>query len=164
MPILTYRSSNPLVDGRQSDSAMMIQRGVVRHFQINNVVMVPELTLANGMRADLTGIDEKGRIIVVEIKSSVEDYKADHKWHIYHEFCDQFYFASHAGVGEHIFPQDEGFILADEYGADILREAAEKKLSAARRKSMTLRFARAAATRLERVIGFGDLEAVPDVD
>jgi len=164
MPILTYKSSNPLVDGRQSDNALMIQRGVMRHFQLNNVVMVPELTLANGMRADLTGIDEKGRIIVIEIKSSVEDFKVDQKWHIYQEYCDWFYFASHAGVGEGIFPQNEGFILADEYGAEIIREAEEQKLGAARRKSMTLCFARAAATRLERVIGFGEPEAVQNTD
>jgi hypothetical protein len=154
MPILTYRSSNPMVDGRQSDHAAMIQRGVMRQFQQNGIALLPELILANGMRADLVGIDAKGRIILIEIKSSVEDFRVDNKWPQYLEYCDLFYFASHAEVPADIFPPQEGFILADNYGAEIIRPASEDKISASGRKALTLRFARASALRLERIIRF----------
>jgi hypothetical protein len=40
-------------------------------------------------------------------------------------------------------------ILADRYGAEIVRQAPEMRLAAARRKAMTLRFARAAAFSLQ---------------
>ena len=46
---------------------------------------------------------------------------------------------------------DTGLILADRYGAEIVRPAPEHRLAPARRKSMTLRFARAAALTLQAV-------------
>jgi len=149
-----------MVDGRQSRRASMIQHGVVRHYLQNDVALLPELTLANGRRADLVGIDNKGRIIIVEIKSSIEDFRVDQKWPQYREFCDLFYFASHREVPAEIFPQNEGFIVADEYGAEIIREANEQKLAAASRKALTLRFARASADRLEKVIRFAESAGV----
>lgn len=160
MPILTFRSSNPMKDGRQSENALMVQQGVMRHFLQNGIIMMPELTLANNMRADLIGVDTKGVITIIEIKSSVEDFKTDQKWPSYTEYCDRFYFASHSGVPENIFPNDEGFVLADNYGAEIIRPAVEHKLPAATRKALTLRIARAAASRLDRVIRFADSSGI----
>ncbi|MCF6320177.1 MAG: MmcB family DNA repair protein [Rhizobiaceae bacterium] len=164
MPIVTYRDSNPMVDGRQSDKALMIQCGVMRHFLLNDVALLPELVLANGRRADLVGIDKKGQIIIIEIKSSIEDFRIDQKWPQYRDFCDRFYFASHARVPAEIFPDDEGFIVADGYGAEIIREANEHKLAPASRKALTLRFARASAGRLERVIRFTQSAGVDTPD
>ncbi len=154
MPILTYRSANPLKDGRQSENALMIQRGVTRYFLDNDIAMFPEFTLANNMRADLVGLDNKGLVIIVEIKSSVEDFKADHKWNEYCKFCDRFYFASHKNVPENIFPRQEGFIVADNYGAEIIRPASEHRIAAPTRKALTLKIARAATRRIERVMQF----------
>jgi len=145
-----------MVDGRQSDLALMIQRGVTRHFHQNGVILLPELVLDNGRRADLVGIDSKGRVVVIEIKSSVEDFRVDQKWPQYREYCDLFYFASHVKVPQDIFPRDEGFILADNYGAEVIREANEVKISPARRKKLTLGFARASAMRLERIIRYAE--------
>jgi hypothetical protein len=48
-----------------------------------------------------------------------------------------------------IFPQDTGLIVADAFGAEIKCEAPEHRLPAATRKSMMLRFAHAAALRLQ---------------
>ena len=48
-----------------------------------------------------------------------------------------------------VIPQDAGLILADRYGAELVREPAEARLSASRRKAMMLCFARAAALRLQ---------------
>lgn len=164
MPILTYQDANPMVDGRQSDNAMLIQRGVTRYFRQNDIAIFPEFTLANGRRADLAGISKKGEIFLIEIKSSVEDFRVDQKWPQYLEYCDKFYFASHAGVPEEIFPQNEGFILADQFGAEIIREAPTLKLSAGRRKSITLQFARASANRLDRVIRFAHSAGIETPD
>lgn len=173
MPILTYTSSNPIVDGRQSELALMIQRGTTRFFLQNNIALLPELTLGNGRRADLVGINEKGKIILIEIKSSIEDFKVDQKWPEYREHCDFFYFASHKGVPAEIFPQEEGFILADNYGAEVIREAKEEKLPAGSRKALTLRFARTSTSRLEKIIRFAqnsgvtvpdDISGITDTD
>ncbi len=170
MPIVTYRSSNPMIDGRQSELALMIQRGVIRSFLKNEIILLPELTLNNGRRADLLGIDSKGKIVLIEIKSSVEDFKIDRKWPEYRDHCDLFYFASHKEVPMEIFPREEGFILADNYGAEIIRQAQEEKLSAQSRKALTLRFARASALRLEKIIRFAQSagiklpENISDID
>ncbi|PCJ85494.1 MAG: hypothetical protein COA52_16110 [Hyphomicrobiales bacterium] len=137
-----------LVDGRQSDTALMIQRGVGRMLHNRKFAVLPELTLASGRRADLMALSSKGELWIIEIKSSVADFKADHKWPDYRDYCDRLFFASHAEVPEDLFPQEQGLMMADPYGAEILRDAPEHKLSAARRKAVTLRFAAAGATRL----------------
>jgi hypothetical protein len=48
-----------------------------------------------------------------------------------------------------IIPASAGLILADRYGAELVREPVEERLTAARRKAMMLCFARAAALRLQ---------------
>ncbi|BCP55963.1 hypothetical protein K32_45800 [Kaistia sp. 32K] len=135
-------------DGRQSETALAIQRGVGRLFRARGHAIVTELVLATGRRADVIALGPSGEITIVEIKSSIADFRADGKWPDYAPYCDKLYFASHAGVPAEIFPQQAGLILADAYGAEILREAPHAPLVAARRKAMTLRFAQAAAHRL----------------
>ena len=111
MPILELNASNPLVDGRQSERAMLVRRGVVRHFAEAGVTFVAELPLSSGRRADLVGMDRRGRITIIEIKSSVEDFRTDGKWPEYLQHCDAFFFATHGGVPEAIFPQTQGLIV-----------------------------------------------------
>jgi hypothetical protein len=110
---------------------------------------VAELPLASGRRADLVALGGDGEIWIVEIKSSVEDFRVDHKWPDYRMHCDRLFFATAAHVPLEIFPGDAGLILADGYGAALVREAPEHRLHASTRKSMTLAFARAAALRLQ---------------
>lgn len=152
MPIIDVTAANPLEDGRQSERALAIRRGVVRLFRQSGIAAVAELPLASGRRADLVGLDGKGRFLIVEIKSSVEDFRADSKWPDYLAHCDTFFFATHPQVPQEIFPGEEGLIVADSYGAEIIRPAREGTLAGARRRAMTLRFARAAAGRLERIV------------
>jgi hypothetical protein len=106
------------------------------------------VTLASGRRADLVGLGRKGEVWIVEIKTSVEDYRADHKWPDYLDFCDSFYFATHAATPRDIFPDETGLIIADPYGGEIIRAQPHGLLSPARRKAMTLRVAQIAAQRL----------------
>lgn len=135
-------------DLRQSANALDICRGVHRLMIGHGYSCVSELPLANGRRADVAALSARGDLVIVEIKSSIEDFRTDHKWHEYLEYCDRLYFAVKPGFPVEILPQDAGLILADRFGGDIVREAPETKLAGSRRKAMTLRFARAAALRL----------------
>ncbi len=135
-------------DGRQSDTALLVQRGVARLMRAAGFAVLPEFTLATGRRADLLGIGETGEIWIVEIKSSPEDFRADLKWPEYRDYCDRLYFAIPTTMDPGMMPPDAGLILADGWGADILRQAEAANLHASRRKAVTLAFARAAALRL----------------
>lgn len=104
--------------------------------------------MSSGRRADLMTLSEKGDIWIIEIKSSIEDFKVDKKWPDYRQHCDRLFFATHDGVPLSIFPTDCGLILADAYGGHLLRDAPEHRLSAPARKALTQRFARVAAERL----------------
>jgi len=138
----------PPVDGRQSETALAIQRGVGRLFHQQGFAMVTELSLATNRRADVVALGPDGEIWIVEIKSSIEDYRVDVKWPDYRLSCDRLLFATHAGVPLDIFPEDAGLILADGYDAEVMRPAPEHRLAGATRKAMLLRFGRAAANRL----------------
>ena len=119
-------------------------------------VGVTEMTLVNSRRADVCALGPKGELSIVEIKSSIADFKSDHKWHEYRPFCDRFYFAVGHDFPQELIPQDAGLIIADKFGGAILREPEEYKLAAARRKAMTLRFGRLATRRLmqaQRALG-----------
>jgi hypothetical protein len=140
------------VDGRQSEAALRIARGTARLMYAHGFSIVSELPLPSGRRADLVGVDAAGRIWIVEIKSSIADFRADQKWPEYRWHCDRLFFATSLDVPCDIFPPDTGLIVADAFGADFKCEAPEHKLPAATRKSMLLLFARAAASRLQALI------------
>jgi len=144
---------DPLVihDGRQSETAASIQRGTGRLLRRAGLAVVNELPLKSGRRVDMMAVDPKGYITVVEIKSSVADFRSDCKWPDYRDWCDRLFFAVNIDMPLEILPADTGLIIADAYMAEILREAPEHRLSAARRKAVLLRFARAAAHRLHDI-------------
>jgi hypothetical protein len=137
-----------LIDGRQSETALAVQRGTGRLLRSLGFALVTEMPLASGRRADIVALTPNGDLWIVEIKSSLADLRADTKWPDYRLHCDRLYFAAPPELGREIFPADAGFIAADAYGAEILDEAGEHRLAAATRKAMTLRFARLAASRL----------------
>ena len=133
-----------------------ISSGVLRLMARFDFVGVTEMTLVNSRRADVCALGPKGELSIVEIKSSIADFKSDHKWHEYRPFCDRFYFAVGHDFPQELIPQDAGLIIADKFGGAILREPEEYKLAAARRKAMTLRFGRLATRRLmqaQRALG-----------
>ncbi|MCV3735142.1 MmcB family DNA repair protein [Rhizobium sp. TRM96647] len=148
MTLVSLHKDSPLVDGRQSERAMMVRRGVQRLFADLSHAVLAEMTLASGRRADLISLAPKGEIWIVEIKTSIEDFRVDRKWPDYRMHCDRLFFATHRGVPLEIFPEDCGLIVSDGYGAHILREAPEHKLAPPTRKSVTFAFARIAAGRL----------------
>jgi len=128
------------------DATTALTRGVARLFRDMGLAVLTEFTLPTGRRLDLIGLNQKGRLIAAEVKSCQADFEADQKWPEYLEYCDAFYFAVGPDFPRELLPAGEGMIIADAYGAAIVREAGERKpISAARRKSLTLRFARQAA-------------------
>ena len=138
-------------DGRQSERALLIQRGTLRMWRNLGHASVCELTLASDRRADVLSIDAANRIFISEIKSSSADFLSDRKWPDYLEWCDGFYFAIDTNTPEHLIPQSAGIVVADAFGAQILRAPEPRPaLSPQRRKAITLRFAQIAAWRLHR--------------
>ena len=89
MPIVSLHGDNPLKDGRQSARAMQIRRGMQRQLIEMRHVTLPELPLKSGRRADLVTLSVKGEIWIIEIKSSIEDFRVDRKWPEYRNFCDR---------------------------------------------------------------------------
>ena len=82
---------------------------------------VSEVSLANGRRADVAAVAESGEIWIVEIKSSIEDFRTDQKWPEYREYCDRLFFAVAPAFPREILPADTGLIIADRYGGEIVR-------------------------------------------
>jgi hypothetical protein len=142
----------PPPDRRQSETALAIARGTARLLRSLGFTCISELPLPSGRRADLVALNERGEIWIVEIKSSAGDLRTDQKWPEYRAHCDRLFFAFTQDLPCEICPADTGLIVADAYGAHLHCEAPEHRLAAATRKAMTLRFAMAAAQRINRLL------------
>jgi hypothetical protein len=139
----------PIVDGRQSVTALRVQRGVMRLLrETYDMACYAEVTLRTGRRADVLGIGPNGEIWIVEIKSSLIDFQVDRKWAEYREFSDRFFFAKPPELDADIFPQSEGLIVADGHDGAILRDSPLTSLAPARRKALMLKLARLGADRI----------------
>lgn len=146
-------------DGRQSETALMIARGVRRLLRARGFSSLTELSLTDGRRADIAAVNDEGEVLIVEIKSSTADFRADRKWRDYAACCDRLYFAISQGTPAELMPVEAGLIVADPYGAEILREAEIQRMAPASRRALLLRFAQAAADRLHRL---ADPAGAPD--
>jgi len=129
-----------------------IARGVCRLLRDLGYGAVTEFVLATGRRVDAIGIDGRGHVVVVEVKSSEADFRADAKWPEYRSWCDAFYFAVPTDFPRALLPEDCGLIVADGWGGAILRDAPVHPLPGARRKAVLLRFALAASGRLQTLL------------
>ena len=132
-------------------SAAKLARGVIRALNDLGQASLTEFTLRSGRRVHVIGLDPGGQLTIVEIKSSLEDFRADRKWRGYLDYCDRFFFAVAEGFPQEVLPEDCGLMIADGYGAAVLREAPLLPLAPARRRAQILRFAQTAAQRLNQV-------------
>ncbi|QQP89813.1 MmcB family DNA repair protein [Skermanella sp. TT6] len=139
-----------VVSGR-TGIADLLSRGVRRGLAERGFASLTEFRLASGRRADVMAVNEAGDVVIVEIKSSIADFRADQKWPEYQAFCDSFYFAVGADFPADLIPPECGLMVADGFGAVILRDAPLVKLNAARRRAVVLRVALAASGRLHRL-------------
>lgn len=130
--------------------AQLLTRGVGRALRDFGYVSLSEFTLRSRRRVDVIALNHSGAIAIVEVKSSIEDFRADHKWRDYRAYCDRFYFAVPPDFPRQVLPEDCGLWVADAYGAVLRREAPLQPLNATRRRSQILRFAQTAARRLAR--------------
>lgn len=125
-----------------------ITNGTCRLFVDMGLAPITELTLITGRRVDVAGLSTKGELVVAEVKSSIPDFRSDNKWTEYLDHCDRFYFSVNKDFPKELIPVEVGLIIADGYGGVIARESPTLKLAPARRKHLTLKFARVAAQRL----------------
>jgi hypothetical protein len=144
-------------DGRQSETALMIARGVRRFLSARGFSSLTELPLTDGRRADIAAVNRNGEVLIVEVKSSPADFRADRKWRDYAACCDRLYFAISGSTPTALMPVEAGLIIADPYGAQIVREAELRRMAPASRRALLLRFARAAADRLHRLADPGEM-------
>jgi len=124
-----------------------VTRGAARLLIGLGYAPLAEVSLPNGRRADLMALGPRGEVLIVEVKSSAEDYRVDRKWGEYAPFCERFYFAVAPEFPRQILPDGPGLIVADGFGGAILTDSPHIPLAPARRKALTLAFARLAAMR-----------------
>lgn len=135
--------------------AAAILRGTQRLIRSLNFESLSEVPLGNGRRADILALGHNGEVWIVEIKSSIADFRADQKWPDYRDYCDALLFAVAPDFPAEILPADVGLIFADAYAGDLIRQPSQHPLSPARRKALTLSIARMATMRLHARIDPG---------
>jgi hypothetical protein len=136
-----------LVSVSRPETTEAVTRGAAKLLVALGYAPVAEVGLPNGRRADLMALGPKGEIVIVEVKSSLEDFRCDQKWGEYGPYCDAFYFAVAPEFPRDILPTGCGLIIADGFGGAVVEEAQSEPLAGARRKALTLAFARLAAMR-----------------
>jgi hypothetical protein len=127
----------------------LLARGVCRHLRQYDFTCIEEFVPDTGLRVDVMALGPKGELWVIECKSSRADFQSDNKWHGYLEWCDRYFWAVDADFPTELLPEDTGLIIADAYDAEVIHMPDEEKLAAARRKKLTLKFARNSASRLQ---------------
>ena len=128
----------------------ILARGVTRHLQSHGFVSLQEFIPTRGLRADVMALGPRGEFWLVECKSSRVDFQTDRKWLGYLDWCDRYFWAVDDVFPTELLPEDSGLIIADGFDAEIIRDGEVRRLAAARRKALMLRFATAAARRLQR--------------
>lgn len=130
----------------------VLARGLCRHLRQHNFMSLTEFVPRSGLRVDAIAIGPKGEIWIVECKSSRADFMSDHKWEGYLEWCDRYFWCVDCNFPTEILPKNEGLIIADGFGAEIINYGPEAKLNPARRKAVTKQVARVAMNRLQGLI------------
>lgn len=136
-------------------TAADVLRGSCRMLWYQGWSPLPEVTLANGRRADIMAVSRRGEILIVEIKVSAADLTGDRKWRDYRDWADRFAWAVPGSLAplmeeDRFEPDACGLLLADRHEALWMREAPAHPLAPARRKAATIAFARAGAERAMR--------------
>jgi hypothetical protein len=133
------------------DITLAVCRGACRLMRQTGRSVLRELPLPDGRRADIMAIAGSGELTIVEVKSSIEDWRVDQKWPDYLAWCDLLYFAVPVDFPQALIAEEVGLIVADAYGAEILRHPLRRPVAAARRKALLIDCARLASERLARL-------------
>ena len=136
---------------RYTDAAAItagVTRGVCRWLGDHGYAALTEFKLGNGRRADVAVLAPNCTLVMIEVKSTVADFRADNKWLDYVPYCDGFSFAVPEHFPLNVLPETCGILVADSHGASVVRPAPHHRLHAGRGKALTLRFAHGAGQRL----------------
>ena len=129
------------------ETTSAVTRGAARVMLALGYAPLLEVGLPNGRRADIMALGPRGQMVIVEVKSSLEDFRYDRKWSEYMPYCDAFYFAVAPEFPREILPDEPGLIIADAFDGAVLRDAPLTALAGARRKALLVAFGRLAAMR-----------------
>ena len=130
---------------------LAVCRGASRLMRQTGHSVLLEVPLPDGRRADILAIGRAGELAIVEVKSSIEDWRVDAKWPDYLGWCDQLFVAVPVDFPQALIPVEIGLIVADAYGGEILREPPRRPVAPARRKALLVDCARLASERLARL-------------
>jgi hypothetical protein len=75
--------------------AHKLKEAVSKYWLKKRMSVTFEIGLCKGgrLRADVLAVSMSRKVICIECKSSVADFRSDKKWYNYKAYCDQFYFA-----------------------------------------------------------------------
>ncbi|MBX9944812.1 MAG: MmcB family DNA repair protein [Reyranella sp.] len=152
---------SPAARQARPEVTLAVRRGACRLMRQAGRAVLLELPLPDGRRADIFAIGRDGELTIVEVKSSIEDWRVDAKWPDYLDWCDQLYVAVPVDFPQALIPAEIGLIVADAYGGEIMRQPPRRPVAAARRKALLIDGARLASERLARLDDpdFGDIVA-----
>ncbi len=134
--------------GERPDVTRAVRRGTSRWLRRAGFALAHEFTFASGRRADILALAPDNDLWIVEVKSCLADFRTDLKWPDYDDWCDALAFAVAPDFPVGLIPDEVGLILADAYGGEMIRPPIRRPLAPARRRALTLGFARLASARL----------------
>ena len=144
--------------GPPGGRALRMARGVCRFLAAQGYSTLTEFPVGKGRRVDAIGLNRDRRFVIVEIKTSIADFRSDAKWPDYLLWCDAYYFAVPDDFPADILPEDQGLLVADAFDAAAIREAPVRTMNATRRRTQILKFALAAGQRLQQALDPGPAE------
>ena len=131
-------------------STQRITDAIARSYYGQGDGVLREFKLKNRRRVDLVTINDKGWIIIIEIKSSPEDFLSDKKWGEYIDWADQFYFGVAHNFPISILPKEHGIITTDGFDVYQAQPSPIHKLNGSRRNNLICKMAKASMRRIEQ--------------
>ena len=131
-------------------STQRITDAIARSYYEQGDGVLREFKLRNRRRVDLVITNDNGWIIIIEIKSSPEDFLSDKKWSEYIDWADQFYFGVAHNFPISILPKEHGIITTDGFDVYQAQPSPIHKLNGSRRNNLIRKMAKASMRRIEQ--------------
>ena len=131
-------------------STQRITDAIARSYYVQGDGVLREFKLKNRRRVDLVITNDKGWIIIIEIKSSPKDFLSDKKWREYIDWADQFYFGVAHNFPIGILPKEHGIITTDGFDVYQAQPSPVQKLNGSRRNNLIRKMAKASMRRIEQ--------------